>query len=163
MLLDQREATRYLLQASADDVTIVIPFEGGTPADDVIDREWTVRGDAADALRRLLERIEGTRPAGDTNLYRPVAQSLRLLRARGTDGRVPAIVVMTDGRSRAGSLEDVRWAMAETGLRGIPVHGITFGDASTKQLEALASLTGGRVFDGTRDLLAAFRRAKGNN
>ena len=163
MLLDQREAATHLLQAGADDVTIVIPFDGATAANDVIEREWTVPGNSADALRGLLDRIERRQPDGGTNIYGPVAQSLGLLRVWGTDGRVPAIILMTDGQSNAGSLEDVRRAMLATGLRGVPVHGITFGDANRKQLEALATLTGGRVFDGTRDLLAAFRRAKGNH
>lgn len=162
MLLDQREAATYLLQAAVDDVTIVITFNDTTPGADVIARDWTVRGDA-DELRLLLGRIERTPPGGGTNIYGPVAQALGLMKARGTDGRFPAIIVMTDGQSNRGSLEDVRRARAETGLHHVPVYGITFGDARKEQLDALAGLTGGRVFDGTRDLVTAFRNAKGNN
>lgn len=163
MLLDQREAATYLLQAAADDVTIVITFNDTTPVADVITRDWTVRGDTADELRVLLGRIERTQPGGGTNIYGPVAQALGLMKARGTDGRFPAIIVMTDGQSNGGSLEDVRRAMAATGLPNVPVYGITFGDARKEQLDALAGLTGGRVFDGTRNLVTAFRNAKGNN
>ena len=92
-----------------------------------------------------------------------VFTALGLMKARGTDGRFPAIIVMTDGQSNSGSLDDVKRAIAETGLNNVPVHGITFGDARKDQLDALAGLTGGRVFDGTKDLITAFRNAKGNN
>ena len=54
-------------------------------------------------------------------------------------------------------------AVAETGLDDVPVFGITFGQADTSQLNQIADLTGGRVFDGTKDLVSAFRKAKGNN
>ena len=40
---------------------------------------------------------------------------------------------------------------------------ITFGDADPQQLEALAQLTRARVFDGRKDLAAAFRTARGYN
>lgn len=139
MLLDQREAATHLLQAGADDLTIVIPFTGTTAGDDAIERDWTVRGNAAGELRGLLDRIERKQPAGGTNIYRPVAQSLGLMRARGTDGRLPAIIVMTDGQSNEGSLEDVRRAMVATGLTGVPVHGITFGEARKEQLDTSPS------------------------
>jgi Ca-activated chloride channel family protein len=69
---------------------------------------------------------------------------------------------MTDGQSNQGSIDDVRSAIAATGLN-VPTYNITFGDASVDQLKQLADLTKGRVFDGTKDLITAFRNAKGNN
>jgi Ca-activated chloride channel family protein len=45
----------------------------------------------------------------------------------------------------------------------VPVFGVTFGDADRSQLDALARLTGGRVFDGTRSLTDAFRAVRGYN
>jgi Ca-activated chloride channel family protein len=163
MLLDQREAATYLLQAGPGDVTVVITFDDTTPPPDLIARDWTVRGDAVEAFSRVLGRIESTRIGRGTNIYRPVAQALQLMKRHGTDGRSPAIIVMTDGQSNAGSLDDVKRAMADTGLSTVPAYGITFGDANRTQLDTLAELTGGRVFDGTKDLLTAFRNAKGNH
>ncbi len=68
---------------------------------------------------------------------------------------------MTDGRSDG----DPRTFL--DGLapkdRAIPIFGITFGDADREQLDVLAAGTGGRVFDGTRDLTSAFRSARGYN
>jgi len=45
----------------------------------------------------------------------------------------------------------------------IPVFSIMFGDADEKELTEISKLTGGRVFDGRRDLIDAFRKVKGYN
>ena len=48
--------------------------------------------------------------------------------------------------------------------RHVPVFGVTFGaDADRSQLDNLARLTGGRVFDGTKSLADAFRAVRGYN
>ena len=68
---------------------------------------------------------------------------------------------MTDGRSNYNysNFEEV-WNRYE---EDIPIFSITFGDADPGQLEELAKISGGRVFDGTKDLTAAFRSVKGYN
>ena len=70
---------------------------------------------------------------------------------------------MTDGRSN-GWMEfgDFAAAYEEMGM-DIPVFSIMFGDAEESQLEELARYTNGRVFDGTEDLIGAFRSVKGYN
>ena len=46
----------------------------------------------------------------------------------------------------------------------VPVFGVTFGDdADRSQLDNLAAMTGGRVFDGTKSLTQAFRAVRGYN
>ena len=57
---------------------------------------------------------------------------------------------MTDGQSMD-NLYEFEDAVSEYGA-DIPVFSITFGDADPSQLEELAEMTGGRVFDGTQDL-----------
>ena len=47
--------------------------------------------------------------------------------------------------------------------KDVPVFSIMFGEASADQLKPMAQLTRGRVFDGRKDLIAAFRTAKGYN
>ena len=73
----------------------------------------------------------------------------------------PAVILMTDGQSSDYSMEFER-GLPEYGFI-IPIFSITFGDADPEQLEGLAELTDGRVFDGTEDLTAAFRSVKGYN
>ena len=70
----------------------------------------------------------------------------------------PAVILMTDGQSSDYSMEFER-GLPEYGFI-IPIFSITFGDADPEQLEGLAELTDGRVFDGTEDLTAAFRSVK---
>ena len=43
----------------------------------------------------------------------------------------------------------------------VPVFAITFGDASRDQLQEIADLTHGIVFDGSADLAATFRAVRG--
>lgn len=45
----------------------------------------------------------------------------------------------------------------------VPVFSIMFGNVQSAQLEDLAELTNARVFDGRKDLVAAFRSVKGYN
>lgn len=47
--------------------------------------------------------------------------------------------------------------------KDIPVFSITFGDASEDQLNEIADLTSGKVFNGKKDLINAFKQAKGYN
>jgi Ca-activated chloride channel family protein len=162
LLLDQRQAATVLLQASSGDVTIVLPFSGTIHnADSVAD--WTVEGNDPVKMLALRDRIASEDTAGNTDIYGPVALALQLLAIEGVEGRLPAVILLTDGQSNQGAIADVELARAATGLASVPVFGITFGDADPAQLEALAKLTGGRVFDGTKDLVGAFRKAKGQN
>ena len=72
---------------------------------------------------------------------------------------------MTDGKSNPGvGMGDLRRAMTDLRLNyDIPVFSILFGDADPQQLDEIAKHTSGRVFDGRKDLVQAFREAKGYN
>jgi Ca-activated chloride channel family protein len=155
-ILDPEQAARYLLQPSAQDVTIVIPFNDG-----IID-QWRVDGDDPQDLGALLNRIIERDPGGGTDIYRPVIAALD---AMGTslDGYAPAIILMTDGQSNDDRLDDLQVRLGDVTGQMVPVYPILFGEASTEQVEQIAGLTFGRVFDGRDDLIAAFRQAKGYN
>lgn len=161
-LLDQQTAQQYLLQAAPDDVNIVLTFNS-----DVINRadvnDWTVRGNNPTALSNLLGKIEGASPGGNTNIYAPVALAFDLMKQQGTAGHFPAVILMTDGQSNHGSMDEINAALDRDDAEGIPVFAITFGDASTDQLKEITDLTNGAIYDGTKDLVTAFRNAKGNN
>jgi Ca-activated chloride channel family protein len=161
-LLDQQEASKYLLQGSPDDVTLILTFDNAIINENAMN-DWTVEGNDPSALKALLARVEGQAVRDGTNIYLPVGRALEWMKAKGIGDRLPAIILMTDGQSNSGSIGDVKSAIATTGLENVPVYGITFGNADVKQLQNIADLTGGRIFDGTKDLLSAFRKAKGNN
>jgi Ca-activated chloride channel family protein len=155
-LLDPAESARYLLQPSAEDVSIVIPFNDG-----IID-QWRVDGNDPDELLNLLSRITDLEADGGTNIYKPVLAALDALDTP-LEGYAPAIILMTDGQSEDGGFGDVEGRLdLESGQR-IPIYPILFGDTDEEQVTELADATSGRVFDGRTDLIAAFRQAKANN
>lgn len=155
-ILDPDQATQYLLQPSAQDITIVIPFD-----DEVIDR-WRVDGNDPADLRALLGQVTDEDPDGGTNIYDPVIAALDAMGSE-LDGYAPAIILMTDGHSNGGSFSDVEERLDTATGHVVPIYSIMFGDASEEQVTELAEATSGRVFDGTTDLIDAFRQAKGYN
>ena len=75
-------------------------------------------------------------------------------------GYLPALILMTDGRSERENDFAQVW---RTQGHQIPVFGVTFGDADKTQLNQAADLTRARVFDGGKNLTEAFRSARGYN
>lgn len=156
VLLDQQLASEYLLQASPNDITIVLPFNNGVLAN------WRVEGNNPDELLNLYSQIVDYAPGGGTNIYDPVVRAFDWIKMADAANYFPAIILMSDGRSGEGSFAEVQAKFQTLGM-DIPVFAITFGDASTEQMVEIADLTSGRVYDGTQDLIKAFRNAKGNN
>ncbi len=156
-ILDPDQAAQYLLQPSAQDITIVIPFD-----DEVID-QWRVDGSDPADLRALLAKVTEADPGGGTDIYEPVIAALDAI-GTDLDGYAPAIILMTDGQSQVGvdTLELNDRLEGATG-QAVPIYSILFGDASEEQVTELAEATSGRVFDGRTDLIDAFRQAKGYN
>lgn len=158
-LLDPEIARRYLLQPSADDIHLVLPFDSEPRA------QWVEEGNDARDLRRLLVEIQSTDAGGGTDIYAAVAAAVEALgpyedRMHET---FPAVILMSDGKSSDNmerlrqQLESVPWGY------DVPIFAIAFGEADESQLEEVVKLTSGRVFDGKSDLVKAFRKAKGYN
>lgn len=160
-LLDQKRAGEYLLNASADDVHLVITF------DDRIADIWKVRGNNTEELSKLIANINNLQTRGGTDIYLPVMQALSLFHEEGEImfRYLPAIILMTDGKS-GGNSDDVKshWKKVNASFALPPIFGVTFGDADPRQLEAIARFSAGRVFDGQKEgLVKAFREVKGYN
>ena len=64
---------------------------------------------------------------------------------------------MTDGKSNVGEYDSLK--KAYKGL-DIPIYSITFGNADDYQLQAIADLTNGKVFDGKTGLKEAFQEVR---
>ncbi len=158
LLLDQDKARSLLLQAAPTDITIIIPFNS-QPLN-----RWTVRGNDPAALHQLTAEVDGLQADGGTDIYTPVIQGLDLLKqTRDLDKYFPAIILMTDGQSNTGAtFADLQAHLAQSGLQ-VPVFAIAFGGADKTQLGQITGATSGKLFDGSRDLGAAFREAKGYN
>ncbi len=157
-ILDQGEARRAMLQAGPRDVLRIVPFR------DRPDPPREVRGNEAEEWAALLRWVLAVAPGGGTDFHTPLVQVLPELEAARREGYLPAVVLMTDGQGDEGRLAEVRRRLrSRPPGENIPVFGILFGAAERRQLDELAALTGGRVFDGRRDLVRAFRDARGYN
>ena len=157
-LLDQRIAKEYMLQASPDDLTVVVPFNSG-----VID-VFQAQGNEPQALGDLLAKIEALEPGGGTNMYVAAAEAMKRIKAQAESGKYHAsVIVMSDGKSE-GSLDQFKAMLQGTGLgKDIPVFTILFGEAQPEQMKGFAEAMSGRMFDGRVDVVKAFREAKGYN
>ena len=154
-ILLQENARKNFLQANAGEVNEVVFF------DDTILDVQAAAGDSDEALAELNQKVADFQIAGGTDIYRAAAEALEIASGYDLTNYTPAIILMTDGRSNYNysNFEEV-WNRYE---EDIPIFSITFGDADPSQLEELAKISGGRVFDGTKDLTAAFRSVKGYN
>jgi Ca-activated chloride channel homolog len=157
VLLDSDQASRYLLQATPGDITIVIPF------DDHLLGQWRTDGNDPAALRGLLAKVNAQEPGGGTNIYDPVIAGLDAMAGINMANYLPAIIVMTDGRSNSGNFNTLRTRLGQASPGPVPVYAILFGDASEVQLQQITDATSGRIFDGRTDLIGAFRQSKANN
>jgi Ca-activated chloride channel family protein len=159
ILLDPAKARRYMLQPTAKDIHVVIPFSNvaGTPL--------KAQGNDPGELSELMNRISGIRISGGTNMYAGVIKALNLIKQEedSLSGHFPAIAVLSDGVSD-GRLTDVLGERRRLGLDYIPIHTLSFGsEMDEKQLNELAAAGGGRYFSGQKDVAHAFRKMKGYN
>ncbi|MFD7403843.1 substrate-binding domain-containing protein [Streptomyces sp. NPDC059866] len=113
-----------------------------------------------DGIRRDTEALTAE---GDTAIYTSLEKAYEQLRAdRDT---FTSIVLMTDGENTtgatAGDFEDFHGALTG-GQKDIPVFPILFGDSDRSELEHIAELTGGRLFDAQQGSLdGAFEEIRG--
>lgn len=153
-VLIQKNAAENYLQASPDDVTILIPFESSVIG------TYTAEGNGKE-LEDLYDTVDKLEPAGGTDMYNAMEKGLDLLDEYDLSKYTTAFIVMTDGESED-YYNEFRESWEEDG-RNIPVFSIMYGDADSSQLDQLAQLTNARVFDGREDLIGAFRKVRGYN
>ena len=154
-LFTPTESDKVLVQWTPSDKIVVIPFDSG------VRQIFESSGVAADQSA-LLKNVAGQHADGGTDMYGCAKSAIETIaRTSGHDAYLPAVVIMTDGRSEGDPARFMRlWQATEP---RVPVFGITFGDADKTQLDALAKNTSARVFDGTSDLAGAFRAVRGYN
>lgn len=162
LLLNQERASQYFIQASENDVTLVIAFNHD------IAHAWKITGNNPEEMTTLLAEINRLEATGGTDIYRPVNYAITQFSQLGErmNDYLPSIILLTDGRSNRGSLHEVQqfWRGVNAPFDFPPVFGVTFGNADESQLRELAKFSVARVFDGRKDgLEAAFKKARGYN
>ena len=154
-LFTPAETTAALVQWKLSDHIVAIPFNGvALPS---------VRGTgASDDQARLKAWGDQLQADDGTDMYACARAALSAMSEDLNSGRfLPAVLIMTDGRSDGDMEGFIREWLVQG--RGIPIFGVTFGDADRSQLDRVAAATGGRVFDGRANLAEAFRAARGYN
>ncbi|MFI9615615.1 substrate-binding domain-containing protein [Streptomyces sp. NPDC052023] len=117
-------------------------------------------GTGLDGIRRDTRALQAD---GDTAIYTSLEKAYEHLGA--DDDTFTSIVLMTDGENTAGATaaEFGAFHARLTGeQRDIPVFPILFGDSDRSELERIAELTGGRLFDAQQGSLdGAFEEIRG--
>ena len=115
-------------------------------------------------IRTYVSALQAT---GGTAIFTATQAAYRASAARrkGDADRFYSVVLLTDGVSNQGLTSDEfeTWYSALPNAdKGIRVYAIQFGEARAEQLESLARLTGGRVFNATKTPLAqVFKEIRG--
>lgn len=153
LALDPGKSKEALIQPSNRDVNVFIPFS--SEAGDAVKAEGQDTGD-------LLSAVDSTPVHGGTNIYDGLSAALDNLPDDPDDYTV-AIALMTDGMSDTGD-ENAFKEKWEASKQKPAIFPIMFGDADPTQLDALASLSNGKTFDGrTGDLASVFKTVKAYN
>jgi Ca-activated chloride channel homolog len=112
--------------------------------------------------------IEPLDADGGTAIYSSLRQALTELaaeRGNNQEKRYYTVVLMTDGENNRGitAAEFRSWYRSEEArVQGIRVFPILFGEGVQRDLEEIAAMTGGRLFDSrSKSLAAVFKEIRG--
>ncbi|WP_329455925.1 substrate-binding and vWA domain-containing protein [Streptomyces sp. NBC_01497] len=126
----------------------LMPF--GTTVKQVTTRT-VAPADPTASLAVLRSDIGRLTASGNTAVYDSLEAAYAHL-GPGSANTFTSIVLMTDGESNAGSPAgrfDTFYAGLPAAGRSTPVFPVVFGDADRAELQHIAALTGGRLFDAT--------------
>lgn len=155
IMIDENAKINFL-QASNQEYSEYLLF------DSKIIKQITVNG-GGEPLAQAYNQIAGTVTGDSTDLYGTAIQAVKDIEAVDKNVYSPAIVLMTDGQNNGPyNFEDFK-QFYEAQNSDVPVFAVLFGNADEKELEDLATLTNGRVFDGRKDLMKAFQTVRGYN
>jgi Ca-activated chloride channel homolog len=143
--------------------TSLISFSSGVDPG----RDFTIDRADASGRKAMLTAVDDINADGGTAIYDAVAQAMRQAIAEqpAAPDRVYSIVLMTDGENNegmdAGDFARL-YASLPSQKRAIRVFPILFGEGNADEMNALATLTGGRTFDARKgDLTSVFRDIRG--
>lgn len=151
-ILDNEEASKDRLQFSDKDKITVISFNEKYKVYD------TKLGTETNEVIEVINDLEA---GGGTNIYDSSKEGLKILNS-DNDDYTKTVILMTDGYSNSGNYNNLR-RYYETNKLNIPIYSITFGSSSESQLEMLADLSNGKVFNGKNGLKKAFTEVRSYN
>ena len=128
--------------------------------------DFEVDASQPSTLQAISSYVHTLQAGGNTAIYSALQEAYQqALQDRQTEpDRIYSIVLMTDGENNSGisSSDFQSYFTSTSGLTGIRTFPILFGEGSAKDLQAIADLTGGRLFDASKTSLAAiFKEIRG--
>ena len=153
-ILDKEQASVDNLQFSDTDKITVITFDNN------VKKIYETR--YGNNTASVINDINSLEAYGGTNIYSPSIEALKILNEDKSSEYTKTVILMTDGMSNAGSYRDLYNYYKKYKLT-IPIYSITFGSSSEEELNELARLSNGRVFDGKSGLLKAFSEVRSYN
>ena len=148
------EAANDFIQFTDEDKIDIIPFS--SDVGDVISTENGAK------TKDLLNEIKKIKFTGMTAIYPAATSAIERLKNEDKNKYNVSVVLMTDGAANVGSYSELKNAYYKQG-QDIPIFSIMFGSAKEDQLEDIANLTNGKVFDGKTNLVSAFKEVRGYN
>ncbi|MBC8737123.1 VWA domain-containing protein [Paraburkholderia sp. UCT31] len=122
----------------------------------------------AETLKTFKDYASNLNAGGGTAIFGAVEKAYALAAADADKepGYLQSIVVMTDGQSNEGPTPDdfaqFYNSPAASDMKHVRVFGVLFGsDADKTQIQGLATMTGGAVFDGSTSLSSVFKKIRG--
>ena len=156
LLLTPQEASPYLLLTGVQDETWIVPFDATPRA--LLRTSGAKEGD----LLTLRDQLLRHKANGGTDFYAAMRLALEKLKPmKNLEDFQVSVILMTDGESQGSAAEFARWY--NDSRLNVPIYAIMFGSADPSQLNALAKLSHGRVFDGRKNLIQALRDARSYN
>ena len=146
-ILNQKEASKDLLQFSEKDKITVIPF-----TNKIINTYTVSNGLKTD---NLIEKITSLEVGGGTDIYLPAMEALKILAKEDLNNYNASIVLMTDGESNYYRIEELSNLYKQIG-KDIPIFSIMFGSASEEQLNDIAKVTNAKVFNRKNKSIRSF-------
>ena len=146
------EAKKSMIQFTEEDKIDVIGFGSH------INVIGSAKGNKTD---QLLKKIKDFDFDGATSLFPAAAKAIEMLSSEN-DSYNTSVILMTDGVGNIGTYKDLEKTYQKYN-KEIPIYSITFGDADVDQLNQMANLSNGKVFDGRNDLVKAFKTVRGYN
>ena len=149
-ILNKEQARKESIQFSNNDKITIITFNSR-----VASKSNTVMGTEENYLINFVNNLTAR---GDTNIYDPSIEAIRILQ-QDSDDYMKMVILMTDGQSNSGSFYDLSGYYKSNELT-IPIYSITFGNSSEYQLGEIADLTNAKIFDGKSGLVEAFKEVR---
>ena len=146
------EAKKSMIQFTSEDKIDVIAFGSH------IKLLGSTKGNNT---KELLTLIKNNDLDGATALYPAATYAIKVLSSEN-DSYNTSVILMTDGAGNIGTFKELEKEYYEYN-KDIPIYSIMFGDADDEQLDKIASLSNGKVFDGKKDLVKAFKTVRGYN